>query len=688
MALRVHAIERLEEQLQCAVCLETYTDPKLLRCHHIFCEKCLKPLVREKQGLLVVPCPACRQETPIPANGVTGLPSAFYINQILEIRNTLQGWDGRERVDHCSVHDKELELYCETCEELVCSHCVFRGQAHHSHFYALVSESFEKYKAEISPSLAPLDDHLLTINKTLQSIDKNCVRIFDQREVIEQNIHDTIRQLHDVLEVRRTELIRQLHSIVEEKLKGISMHREQLEISQAQISSCLEVIRESLKVGSQNEVLETRGTMLKQVNELASSFRLDSGRHDIKADINFSAPLDTFVAFQNYGQVFTPACPDPSKCYVTSTGLSETVAVGEKSTFALQVMDFQGDPCEEPVRSLHCELVSDLTRVSVKGKVERKGLSRYKINYRPEIKGRHQLHIKVEGQHIRGSPFAVHATLPTKDLGKAVLAFGKVHSPWGMAVNHRGELLITECDKHCVSVYSSRGEKINSFGHRHGSELSSPRGITVDGEGNIIVSDYNNHCIQKFTADGQFLMEAGIKGEGKLQLEFSYPKNVAFNSVNKRLYVVDGTDCVKILNSDFTLHKTIGQYGWSKGRFNNPRGVACDSVGRVYVTDTWNKRVQVFTAEGKFLKTIGNPGKGANEVEGPADLTVDNQDVLYVSDIYNNRISVFDLSGEFVTSFGEGGMKTAQFKAPAGLVVDKNGVLYVCDREQNNVQLF
>ena len=34
----------------------------------------------------------------------------------------------------CKEHDLELSLYCETCEQLVCKHCVAKG--HHSHDYA------------------------------------------------------------------------------------------------------------------------------------------------------------------------------------------------------------------------------------------------------------------------------------------------------------------------------------------------------------------------------------------------------------------------------------------------------------------------------------------------------------------------------------------------------------------------
>ena len=84
------AIRQLEEQLNCSICLDIYDDPKLLQCFHTYCRKCLvKLVVRDQQGDLSLTCPICRQATPVPATGVTGLQSAFQTNEFLRIRDDL-----------------------------------------------------------------------------------------------------------------------------------------------------------------------------------------------------------------------------------------------------------------------------------------------------------------------------------------------------------------------------------------------------------------------------------------------------------------------------------------------------------------------------------------------------------------------------------------------------------------------
>ena len=77
------ALKNLQEQLNCSICLDIYTDPKLLKCFHVFCHQCLVPLgVRDQQALT---CPTCRQVTPIPDRGVSGLQPAFHINNLRQI---------------------------------------------------------------------------------------------------------------------------------------------------------------------------------------------------------------------------------------------------------------------------------------------------------------------------------------------------------------------------------------------------------------------------------------------------------------------------------------------------------------------------------------------------------------------------------------------------------------------------
>ena len=699
-------VEKVEEQLNCSICLDTYTDPKILQCFHVFCRQCLVPLgVRDQQGQLSLTCPTCRQATPIPARGVAGLQSAFHINNLLEIledsarklenapatpeRATATDPNPVNKARHCFVHDnKELELYCETCGELICYKCVTKSGKHHSHDYEELNMAFEKYKEEITSSLEPMEKQVTTIKKALALIEQCRGEISDQRVDIEDNIHVTFRRLREVLTVRETELIGQLHKTAQGKLKGLSAKSDQIETTLAKLDTCLYFMRESIKAGNESDVLMMKTNTVHQVKELTTPFQPDTLKPNTEADLVFSALADLTTMCQSYGQVFSSGSPDPSKCRTTGKGLEVAVA-GEKSKAILHAVSYEGKPCEEPIKSLECELVSEITGTRASCSVERKGQSQYEISYQPTIKGRHQLHIKVEGQHVRGSPSSVAVKSSVEKLGTPILTLGGVRSPWGVAINQRGEVVVTEIGEHCVSVFSPSGEKLRSFGTLGScqGQFDQPGGVAVDGEETILVADYSNHRIQKFTSDGQFLSAVGTWGSGPLQ--FSCPTGIAFNTSNNKVFIVDNeNDRVQVLNSDLTFSSTFGKQGSGKGQFSDPRGIACDSTGKVYVADTDNNHIQVFTAEGNFLRMFGRHRHGRGELVWPRYVAVDTSGMVYVCEVGNHRVSVFTSDGQFVTSFGRKGERPGEFQYPRGLAVDNNGVVYVCDSNNNRVQVF
>ena len=708
MAAKV--LQEVEDELNCTICKDTYTDPKLLQCYHIYCQKCLVKLaVRDQQGGQLITCPICRHTTPVPANGVAGLQPAFQINHLLEIvekhKKAAADPSASANVERDSTsltpHDKikfcchehggkEVELYCETCGEPICWKCALKGGKHHSHDYEELDKAFERYKVEITASLEPMEKQLTTINKALAQIYTRCGEISNQQAAIEADIHSTFRKIHSILDARKTELIGQLHQITQRKLKGLAVQRDQLETTQGRISSCLGFMKDSLK-SNQTEVLMMKANTSKQVKELTTTFPLDMLKPNREADMIFSALEDVSQACQNYGQVSTPSLPDPTKCQVMSKGM-ERAKVGKTSTAVLQAVDFNSRPCEEPIVSSEIELVSELTGTRKRGSIERTGQSQYKISYQPTIKGRYQLQIKVEGQHIRGSPFTVTAMSPVEKLGTPILTpiltFEGMTNPFGVTINKNAEVIITEYEPHRVSVFTPTGKKLRSFGSRGSSQgqFESPSGVAVDGDGNIFVADLDNHRIQKFTAEGKFLAAVGTKGSGRLR--FDSPHDIAFNTSNKKVYVTDQTQCVQVLNSDLTYSSTFGKQGSGKKQFEYACGVACDSTGNVYVGDFEQPRVQVFTAEGKFLRTFGKRGEGRGELNGPTGIAIDSRDIVYVCESKNDRISVFTPDGVCVTSFGSRGNTPGQFKWPRNIAVCNSGVVYVSDFNNRRLQLF
>ncbi|XP_022099106.1 tripartite motif-containing protein 2-like [Acanthaster planci] len=131
-------------KMSCAICMDQFKQPKVLRCGHTFCLACIEHWYESKHrhssrkdgsGRRVVRCPACLRYTPVPPasadnDGFPSLPTNFALLEALEassIRLFEDDEDDRPSTSWmCRTHlGKLLEFQCETCDgQLVCRQCV------------------------------------------------------------------------------------------------------------------------------------------------------------------------------------------------------------------------------------------------------------------------------------------------------------------------------------------------------------------------------------------------------------------------------------------------------------------------------------------------------------------------------------------------------------------------------------
>ena len=710
------ALKKLEEQLNCPICLDTYTDPKLLQCFHIFCRQCLVPLVvRDQQGQLSLTCPTCRQMTPIPADrGVAGLQPAFHIDRLLEVQQSFKSLKNADTlsgacvsevdaVKHCCEHEEEeLKLYCEDCGELVCVQCIMKEGRHHDHDCALIRKAFQKYEEEMASSVSAMEEQVASLEKGLVHLDSCCEEIALQEKSVKTSVCDTFKQLRLSLRARENMLIAQIRQISQDKLQRLAKQRGRVESALSQLNSCLLFVKESLKVDSSKcDVLKMKRNTRNRVKELTASesFQSDFTRLRAKPDIVFFASEGLCTVCQHFGEVVSAHSPDPCGSYIMGRS-AEVAIVGSMSKALLQVVDFAGKPySEEPVaQSLRCVCTSELTGAQEECSVASKGGGRYQVSFRLAVKGRHFVHVTLQGQHVSGSPFSVRAKSPVEELGKPVMTLTGLERPWGIAINRRGKGRGGESGKELVVstgnrliVLSSSGEKLQSFDARSfgpKDEFEDLCGLSMDVQGSILVTDYPNHRLLKFSPNGHFLASVG-SSQGSGPLQFSHPIDVAYNTGNCKYYVADNCNHrVQVLNADLSFSATFGTLGSGRGQLSFPRGVSCDACGHVYVADSGNHRVQIFTPEGGFVRAFGRRGFGQGELSMPYCLAVDSKGLVFVTEGGNHRVSVFTRKGRFVTSFGLKGKGPGKFEQPRGVAVDASGVLYVCDHVNSSIQLF
>ena len=336
------------------------------------------------------------------------------------------------------------------------------------------------------------------------------------------------------------------------------------------------------------------------------------------------------------------------------------------------------------------ELVQERSKVATACNVKQEN-GRHRVTYQPASKGRHSLHIRVNGRHIQGSPYPLAVAPSSESVYKPFKSLRGFTGPFDIAVNSKGHMVVIERATYCISVLTSEGEKIFSFGSQ-GSErgqLNLPCGVTVDLNDCIYVTDTNNHRLQKYTSEGKFIQGVGgSSGKSSKHLKFNSPAGICFNRTNYLLYVCDQLNHrIIALTADLIVVRCFGDKGSKMGQLHTPTSVAFDSENNLYVTDYGNNRVQVFTAEGEFLVTFCNQANGSR-LEKPYAIAIDSSDTVYISEKDRQCVSVFTSQGKYITSFGEMGSNLGQFNGVPGLCADRDDSIIVADFSNNRLQMF
>ena len=745
------ALKKLEEQLTCPICLEQFTNPKILPCFHSFCLHCLEGVAPELvEGNLYLPCPTCRSPCPNPDNGLASLPPSFVINNFSEVYSLMKKVSGDqqascdncdktnanryckqcsmffcpeclhhhdkfkpnaghqtlsldevastayqlpkakpEATDNCTDHNKPLEIFCETCEELICQLCTVRKHAGHSH--DVVSDTYKKHCDTImTSSLQPLNREIEQLTDAIAKLINRKEEVTQQGEIAKEEIHVTIVELKRVLDETERKLTREVDIALQHKVSVLDHQIKEVETSLGQLRECRDHVEQSLKVGTPQQVLSTKLQMMSHSESVIKSVKDKTFQPLEQADIELVKSNNINEIHKNIGKVKYTSTLSPILSSKVNASCCPLPLVGQESTITIS---FDGSPVSVPPSLISCSLTppdnSQPIQCSVK---ESRQSGQYNVIFTPVTRGLHQLHVRVCTKEIPGSPVNIPVSVPPEKRGTPVKTITGLRGTSGVAVTEDG--LVIVCEGSCITVLDKEGKKIRLFGS-HGTErgqVSFPQGVAISSKGTVIVADCDNHRIQEFTIDGKCISCVGTKGNGLLQ--FCYPRGIAVNKTTGQVVVTDYFNHrIQVLNSTLTFSYMFGSKGSGRGQFKFPIDIAVDNEGFVYVAEHGNHRIQKFTPEGQFVCSFGTEGSQPGQLYRPAGITVDDHELVYVN-CDNDYVSVFKTDGQYHCRIQKYLCTKRHleywisFISVLGVTVDRNGYLYICCDFDGQIKVF
>ena len=687
----------IEQQVTCSFCRDTYTEPKIISCFHIFCCECLEKHARvsQKQGKFL--CPECQAAIDLPeGNRFDRLPTSFFHKKLVTLLAVRQSGDTNsitcsqcrktngqrshcfdcgtfmcldclnahqllsatfeghkvtpvkdfktedyeavlKRQPFCSqeFHEREItRFFCLECQVCVCEICIVTD--HQNHKVVLLDKAAPEEKDNIRCGI-----------KLIRKKESELCEVVKQYEEtiskLERNVATAKREVSRVAEEivaetreREREALDSLEATRVSTLQRINSAKQELESLVKQMKQAAMFAENLVQRSSSSDVMQNKENLNQKFEELRG---VNVPKHQQTAFVKFA--VASRVVDWKLGVIVVTPTADAKQSRLE--GLNQSFQAGVEVELTLCAQTFEGETINQgdlkDQLEFHIEPMKDVTNVFV----SKRENDSPQLKFTPKFPGSYSIEVRINGDKLPTYPY----TLNVKEHELVIV----------------GELNFKLCP---------------------GDTLLTLGGIAVNRKGELAVVDTNGHCVYVFDKDGNCVRKIGSRG--KEPGKFEQPTGVLYLNDEEILVVDYGNDRIQhIDNQSGTVMKSFGQCGSGKGEFESPHDICLDNEGRIVVTDWCNDRILVMSKEGESICMFGD--------EGPEELSyptccIPYQDMFLVCDRSNHCIKAFDQSGTYLYKFGKKGNHDGELDWPNVMLVDSSNNLLVCDTRNNRVQQF
>ncbi|XP_052793439.1 B-box type zinc finger protein ncl-1-like isoform X2 [Mya arenaria] len=264
-----------EDRHVCPSCQNRLKQPMILNCLHVHCLACLEKQVEEnsKDGSACenVVCETCKEETPIPAKGLSDLPQEYVLTDLIELSDIQDmqiictSCKAKEKAEarcqdcanflclncvtahqfmrcfenhkvilfedmkkgdasavhrpiFCTVHPSEnLKHLCKTCEVPICNECMVSVHKPPHHVPEPVQDLEEEERDHLTSLITESKSKMATFEEATSTLMSSLSELQSQRDNAKDLINETFQSYKAYIEKRKDELLVELDSLKNEK---------------------------------------------------------------------------------------------------------------------------------------------------------------------------------------------------------------------------------------------------------------------------------------------------------------------------------------------------------------------------------------------------------------------------------------------------------------------------------------
>lgn len=460
-------LHNIHEEVSCPVCMCIFKDPKQLPCLHTFCLNCLEGILHEvsRSRRDAIPCPECRRECKVPSSGnLKDLPTNFNINRLLNalairecnsigakcgncdkrsansfycfqcsafwcddcitVHNLLRGYN-QHRVlalkdmqdediedvlngpTFCQkkYHEKEeLKFFCKDCVLAVCNKCV--TTLHIGHALVELEEAANDRRLELTSSIETFKKKALEKRNKITELIENCIEIQERTASVKRQVQIHCKNMIELIEVKEQDMLAEVEFQAEQLLERIDKQITEIETSAIKIETSAKTTESLLKRSSDADL---------------ANFCLDQSEDDEAENPDDSCTSDlpdlTFVKNQKLLHVinsediglFVVAFKktEARHSIAKGKGIHEAV-VGVEGQFILSTRNAQGSLCHGNLDIVTADITNGQGQdCAEEVRIQDNKDGTYEINYLVWKVDEYSVAVKLNGEHVPGSPFAL-----------------------------------------------------------------------------------------------------------------------------------------------------------------------------------------------------------------------------------------------------------------------------------------
>ena len=512
-------VQELEKEITCPVCHGHFQEPKILPCCHYYCKGCVQAIAKRAGANQPFACPECRCDTVLPQNDPNQLPTAFFVNRMIDLHAKMEKAHGKVEAlceecaeskavafcrqcteficdncvkihqkmrvfsDHkvatleelkvggtkqmlmkttpppkCKVHGEQVKIYCYDCRHLICRDCVIDDHAGHK--YEFVKKAAPVIKQKLAEHLIPLKVVQRKLHDANKVVKSTKLDIEKQGVSAAVKIKQSSQELCDFIERHEQELLGRTSCLVKEKLDRLSVQEKGFDMCSSLIQSLIDFVERNIENATEEELMDIHAQLFNRIDEERTKHQQTSENFEPVEEADILVKVECAEEFGLcLKKSIVYSSPDPAKSTVQGEGL-ETAEVNKTSKVILHAVSSNGKPHKKQT-TVKANLASIDNHSITETEVKQREGGIYEIEYTPCNQGRHQLEVTLNGLPVAGSPFPVLAKISPSQLGKPMLIYPGL-TVQGIAFNSRNEMVYIEDDGDIVMLNRS-GRRLNTI---------------------------------------------------------------------------------------------------------------------------------------------------------------------------------------------------------------------------------